>query len=95
MSYPHASHIERMSFRTRVILHVLCDILRSYAVTSEKAGTSLIESPEKRVSGWKGIRTKTPLSPKFIITTGTANTPLSPKSIIILDAPHGYKIRRV
>ena len=40
-----------MSFRTRVILHVLRDILRSSAVTGEKAGTSLIESPEK-----KGIR---------------------------------------
>ena len=90
----HASHIERMSFRRRVILHVLRDILRPCAVTSEKAGTSLTESPEKRVSGWKGIRTNTPLSPKFIITTGTANTPLS-RAIIILDAPHGYKIRRV
>ena len=47
----HASHIERMSFRTRVILHVVRDILRSCAVTSEKAGTSLTESLEK-----KGIR---------------------------------------
>ena len=46
-----ASHVERMSFRTRVILHVMRDILRSCAATSEKAETSLIESPEK-----KGIR---------------------------------------
>ena len=88
---PYRTH----ALRTRVILHVLRDILRSCAVTSEKAGTSLIESPEK-----KGIRVeryshKYPLSPKFIITTETANSPLSPKSIIILDAPHGYTIRRV
>ena len=47
----HASHIKRMSFRTRVILHVKRDILRSCAVTSEKAGTSVTESPEN-----KGIR---------------------------------------
>ena len=40
-----------MPLRTRVILHVLRDILRSCAVTSEKDGTSLIKSPEK-----KGIR---------------------------------------
>ena len=77
-----------MSFCTRVILHVLRDIV--------EAGTSLTESPEKKgIRVERYSRTNTPLSPKFIITTGTANTPLSLKSIIILDAPHGYKIRRV
>ena len=48
-----------------------------------------------RVSGWKGIRTTTPLSPKFIVTTGTTNTPLSLKFIITFHALHGYKIRHV
>ena len=48
-----------------------------------------------RVLRWKGIHTNTPLSPKFIIATGTTNTPLSPKFIIILDALHGYEIRHV
>ena len=46
----------RVPYRTHVFLHVchiafLRDILRSCVLTSEKAGTSLIESPEK-----KGIR---------------------------------------
>ena len=64
-------------------------IVRPDRVTSEKAATS---AQKIRVLGWKGIHTNTPLSPKFIITTGTTNTPLSPKFIIILDALHGYKI---
>ena len=56
-------------------------------VTSEKTETSVTKSPENqkiRVLRWKGIHTNTPLSPKFIITTGTTNTPLSPKFIIII-----------
>ena len=70
-------------------------IVRPDRVTSEKTETSVTESLENKVSGWKGIRTNTPLSPKIIITTGTTNTHLSPKFIIILDALHGYKIRHV
>ena len=46
-------------------------------VISEKAATS---AQKIRVLGLTGIRTNTPLSPKFII---------------ILDALHGYKIRHV
>ena len=79
-----------MSFRTRVILHVLRDILRSCAVTSEKAGTSLIESPEK-----KGIRVeryshKYPSVAKIYHYHWNRkySFKMSPKSIIILDAPH-------
>ena len=67
-------------------------IVRPDRVTSEKAATS---AQKIRVLEWKSIYTNTPLSPKFIITTGTTNTPLSPKFIIILDALHGYKIRHV
>ena len=50
-------------------------------VTSEKAETSVTESPEnKGIRGGEGIHTNIPLSPKFII-------------MIILDALYGYKIR--
>ena len=70
-------------------------MVRPDRVTSEKAETSVTER-KIRVLGWKGIHTNTPLSPKFIITTGTTNIPLSPKFIIILDkALYGYKIRHV
>ena len=60
-------------------------IARPDRVTSERAEMSVTESPEnKGVLGWKGIHTNIPLSPKFIMITGTTNTPLSPKFIIRL-----------
>ena len=59
-------------------------IVRPDRVTSERAETSVTESPENKGIGWKGIHTNIPLSPKFIMITGTTNTPLSPKFIIRL-----------
>ena len=59
-------------------------IVRPDRVTSERAETSVTESPENKGIRVEGIHTNIPLSPKFIMITGITNTPLSPKFIIRL-----------
>ena len=60
---PYRTHV--FSHACHIILHVLRDILRSCAVTSEKAGTSLIESPEKKGIGVERYSHKYPSVPKI------------------------------
>ena len=60
---------------------------RAHLAIFADRGDGRIKSPGVSPAlGWKSNCTNTPLSSKFIITTGTTNTPLSPKFIIILDA---------